>query len=53
MHLQKCFGNLNYTKGDFPQAEKAAEEVLAIPVYPELTDEMKAHVCEVILSFCK
>ena len=53
MHLQECFGNLGYKKGDFPQAEKAAEEVLAIPVYPELTDEMKAHVCEVILSFCK
>jgi dTDP-4-amino-4,6-dideoxygalactose transaminase len=53
MHLQECFGNLGYKKGDFPQAEKAAEEVLAIPVYPELTDEMKAHVFEVILSFCK
>jgi len=52
MHLQECFGYLGYKMGDFPQAEKAAEEVLAIPIYPELTDEMKAHVCEVILSFC-
>jgi len=51
MHLQECFGYLDYKMGDFPQAEKAAEEVLAIPIYPELTDEMKAHVCEVILSF--
>jgi dTDP-4-amino-4,6-dideoxygalactose transaminase len=52
MHLQECFGYLGYKMGDFPQAEKAAEEVLAIPIYPELTEEMKAHVCEVILSFC-
>ena len=53
MHLQECFGYLGYKKGNFPEAEKAAEEVLALPVYPELTDEMKAHVCEVILSFCR
>ena len=52
MHLQECFGYLGHKMGDFPQAEKAAKEVLAIPIYPELTDEMKAHVCEAILSFC-
>jgi dTDP-4-amino-4,6-dideoxygalactose transaminase len=51
MHLQECFGYLGYKKGEFPEAEKAAKEVLAIPIYPELTDEMKAHVCEAILSF--
>ncbi|MBL7107212.1 MAG: DegT/DnrJ/EryC1/StrS family aminotransferase [Phycisphaerae bacterium] len=51
MHLQKCFENLGYKKGDFPQAEKAADEVLAIPIYPELTDEMKDYVVEKILSF--
>jgi dTDP-4-amino-4,6-dideoxygalactose transaminase len=52
MHLQECFGYLGYKKGDFPEAEKAAEEVLAIPIYPELTDEMKDCVYETILSFC-
>jgi dTDP-4-amino-4,6-dideoxygalactose transaminase len=51
MHLQECFGYLGYKTGDFPEAEKAAKEVLAIPIYPELTDKMKAYVCETILSF--
>lgn len=51
MHLQECFRYLGYKEGDFPQAEKAAKEVLAIPVYPELTDPMKNYVAETILSF--
>jgi len=51
MHLQECFGNLGCKQGDFPEAEKAAKEVLAIPIYPELTDQMKNRVAETILSF--
>ncbi len=51
MHLQDCFRYLGYKEGDFPQAEKAAKEVLAIPIYPELTDEMKDYVAETIVSF--
>lgn len=53
MHLQKCFGHLGYKKGDFPKAEKAAERILAVPVYPELTDEMKNFVVDTIVSFLK
>ena len=51
MHLQECFKNLGYKEGDFPEAEKASKEVLAIPIYPELTDEMKDCVAETIISF--
>lgn len=51
MHLQECFKYLGYKKGDFPAAEKAADEVLALPIYPELTDEMKDYVAHTILSF--
>ncbi|MFC1738291.1 DegT/DnrJ/EryC1/StrS family aminotransferase [Planctomycetota bacterium] len=51
LHLQKCFEYIGYKQGDFPQAEKAAKEILAIPIYPELTDEMKNFVADTILNF--
>jgi len=51
MHLQECFAYLGYKRGDFPQVEKAADEVMAVPVYPELTDEMKDYVADAILAF--
>jgi dTDP-4-amino-4,6-dideoxygalactose transaminase len=53
MHLQECFKYLGYEEGDLPQAEKAAKEVLAIPIYPELTNEMKDYVAETILRFLR
>ena len=43
--------SLGYKEGDFPNAEKASAEVMALPVYPELTDEMKDFVVETILTF--
>jgi dTDP-4-amino-4,6-dideoxygalactose transaminase len=50
-HRQECFAYLDYTQGDFPESEKAAAEVMALPVYPELTDEMKDTVVESVLAF--
>jgi dTDP-4-amino-4,6-dideoxygalactose transaminase len=53
MHLQECFSYLGYKHGDFPESEKAAAGVLALPVYPELTSEMQDYVAKVINSFFK
>ena len=50
LHLQECFRYLGYKEGDLPEAEKAAKEVMALPVYPELTDEMKDYVADAVLE---
>jgi dTDP-4-amino-4,6-dideoxygalactose transaminase len=50
-HLQECFRNLGYKKGDFPASEYAADSVLALPVFPELTREMQVYVIEKITEF--
>jgi dTDP-4-amino-4,6-dideoxygalactose transaminase len=49
MHLQECFSNLGYKKGNLPEAERAAGEVLALPVYPELSREQIRFVSQTIL----
>lgn len=53
LHLQKCFSYLGYKEGDFPVAEKAAREVLALPVYPELTTGQQDYVVSSINEFYK
>ena len=53
LHLQECYSFLDYHPGDFPFSEKAAKETLALPVYPELTEDQQVYVVERIKGFYK
>ncbi len=46
VHLTKAYEHLGYKKGDFPGTEKAADEILSFPMFPELTEEQIAFACE-------
>lgn len=51
MHLQECFASWGYSAGAFPEAERAANESLAIPIYPELSEAMQQAVVDAVAAF--
>lgn len=50
LHVQKCFANLGYKMGDFPQSEKASAEILALPIYAELGEARQHRVIDALAS---
>ena len=53
LHLQPCFANLGYNKGDFPVTESLAANGLSLPIYPELNNEQIEYICNMIKEFLK
>jgi dTDP-4-amino-4,6-dideoxygalactose transaminase len=53
LHAQRCFAYLGHAPEDFPESQRAAEEVLALPIYPELNVEQREHVVRQIAAFVR
>lgn len=51
LHCQECFQDLGYRRGDFPESEAAADQSLALPIYPELSEEQQHYVVGQIGEF--
>ena len=51
LHEQECFASLGYKTGDFPVSEQAAKDVMALPIYAELTDEQLQYVGDKVKEF--
>lgn len=51
LHLQPCFSDLGYHEGDLPVAEEAARNVLALPLYPEITEDQQERVVDAVARF--
>ena len=52
-HLQKAYSHLNFKKGDFPIAEKLANQSLSLPIYPGLSNDQVNYICDSIIEFFK
>ena len=52
LHQQECFAPLGHSTGDFPVSELAAQQTLALPIYPELTEQQLLYVAQSVREFC-
>ncbi len=50
LHLQECFAYLGHNRGDFPESERACEEILALPIYPELEKQQVESVAKCLIE---
>lgn len=50
LHLQQCFSDLGYRKGDFPVTERLADEIVSLPMYPEIGEEAVRYVCSKVVE---
>ena len=50
LHMQKCFDYLGYRPEDFPESNLAAQEVLSLPIFSELTEQQQDRVVEVLVE---
>jgi dTDP-4-amino-4,6-dideoxygalactose transaminase len=53
LHLQKCYAHLQHKPGDFPESEKAAQETIGLPIYPELTLAQQEIIVQAFKEFLK
>jgi len=51
LHVQECMKNLPYSEGDFPVSEEASRHVLALPIYPELSQDQQEYVVKSVAEF--
>lgn len=51
VHLHDAIAGLGYKRGDFPEVEKACDEILSLPIYPELSEESQIYIAEKIKEF--